>query len=225
MFKDRRHAGRLLVEEFGEQIDSFDNSVIIALPRGGVPVAYEISIALQMPLDIFSIKKISLPSDPELALGATTEEGKTVFNMDIVQHFKIGENELNRLSIKAQQKARDHARKLRGNRSRANVKNKNVILVDDGIATGATIKAAIELLKKHKVARILLAVPVCPRGLWEELKRVVDDTYILDIPGSFHSVGQFYEKFPQVHDEEVLWFLSNPFPYNAPPERRLNFFK
>jgi putative phosphoribosyl transferase len=219
MFRDRKHAGDLLVQEFSEKILSFDNLLIIALPRGGVPVANEIAKKLKLPMDIFSVKKIGVPGNEELALGAVTEEGKAYYNGDIIAGFGISETELNRLTIRAQEKAMAQGRTLRGSRLKPELKSKNIILVDDGIATGATCKAAIQLLRLHGVRRVLLTVPVCSRESWNELNELVDDSYVLDIPHNFASVSRFYEHFPQVSDSEVEAILNNRIVKTSKRER------
>jgi len=224
MFRDRVHAGKLLSVEFGEKILSFDNVVIMAIPRGGVPVANEIAENLALPLDIFSVKKIGVPGNEELALGAVTEEGKAFYNGDIISHYGIDDIELNRITIKAQEKALHQAKVLRGGRKKAELKNKNVVLVDDGIATGATIKAAIQLLRLHAVKRILLTIPVCSQESWDELKDLVDDIYILDLPPRFVAVSRHYKYFPQVSDGEVIRILTRQIDkIEKPQEQHIHY--
>ncbi|MBT3981680.1 MAG: phosphoribosyltransferase [Bacteriovoracaceae bacterium] len=208
MFKNREEAGRSLAQEFGEKIKKLRDLVVVALPRGGVPVAFEIAQRLKLPLDVFSVKKIGAPDNPEVALGAVTEDGEVFLNREIVGHYKISKGEINLLIKETQAKAQKQARKLRGERKSYDLIHKNIILVDDGIATGATIHVAINFLRQHGVNFIIIAIPVCSKDSYEELKEMVDDFYVLEIPFYFSSVGSFYQHFPQVPCERVISLLQ-----------------
>lgn len=208
MFKNRKQAGTLLAQEFKEKILSFDNIIVLAVPRGGVPVAFEIAKELELSLDIFSVKKVGAPDNPELALGAVTEEGELFLNYEIIKQYRHGKNKIKNIFFKAQQEAQLQGQILRGSSPPISLRDRNVVLVDDGIATGATINAVVKLLRQHQVNKILLAVPVCSRESWLELNKIVDDFYVLDIPIHFSAVGKHYEDFSQVSNKEVISLLS-----------------
>ncbi len=207
MFQDRGHAGQDLVKEFKERFEMLKNPLVIALPRGGIPVGYEIAKALNMPMDIILVKKIGAPFDKELALGAITETGEVFFNENIASYYELTKEEEHRLSAEAKEKAIVQGKKLRENRPPLVVDNKSIILVDDGIATGATVNAVIKYLRHHKILKLVLAVPVCAEQAWEELKNLVDDFLVLDMPSPFLAVGRHYISFPQVTDEEAISYL------------------
>ena len=214
MLRDRKQAGIKLGDKLRDEREFLEDTVVIALPRGGVPVAFEVSQKLRLPLDIFTVKKIGSPYNPELAMGAVTEEGDVFFNEKILRGYFLDESELNRLRDEAVQKAKKQSQQLRGMKETINLKHKNIILVDDGIATGATVKVAIELLRQHEVRRISLAVPVCPEQSYNELKKLVDDFYVLETPHYFRAVGLHYEEFPQVSNLEVISLLNKSFVFD-----------
>lgn len=219
MFKDRQEAGRLLAEK----LKNFKagEAVVLGLARGGVVTAAEIAKALKASLDVLVVKKIGAPGNPELAIGAVGPPAtparsaggrgpkKTVFwNEELCRSFGVDEVYRRKaLRVKSsEQKEKEKA--LRGGRSAVSLKGKIAILVDDGIATGATVEAAITWIRKQKPKNLVLAVPVAPPDTVERFKTKVDDLICLKIEPDFWAVGQFYKEFPQVEDEEVIEILN-----------------
>ncbi len=203
MFQDRQHAGRLLTQKLTDY-----HGLVLGITRGGVIVANEIADNLKLPLQIIVVKKLSAPFNPELAIGAVTEEKTTFIDPELVervgaskkyisQETKTKQNEVVRLQKKIQSKKRMF------------IKGKNIIVVDDGIATGATTEVVIQYLKKKKARKIILAVPVISFDIYEKLKKQVNSIIALEIADSLSAVGQFYESFPQVSDEEVIKIVRN----------------
>lgn len=209
MFKTRKEAGQLLAEEFKDKILSLNNVAIVALPRGGVPIGFEIAKRHQLPLDVFCIKKIGAPNNPELALGAVTEEGITYYNDTIIDQLNIDELQLHRLTKEKKKEAIKQANEFRKSRPPIDLTGRNIFIVDDGIATGATMKAAIRLLKQHyHTEKIFVVTPVSTRESYNEIIDMVDDFLVLETPHDFLSVGGFYIEFPQVTNEEVCKLLE-----------------
>ena len=208
MFQDRSHAGQALAQEFKKKFEALQNPLIIALPRGGIPVAFEISKMFNIPMDIVAVKKIGAPFDEEMAIGAVTEGGDIYLNESISSYYELGKDEESKLCAKAKELAILQAKKLRENRSHLGLNNKSIILVDDGIATGATFKAALKYLQRHKTLKVVIAVPVCAEDAWEWLKGLVDEFLVLDMPSPFIAVGRHYISFPQVTDEEAISLIK-----------------
>jgi putative phosphoribosyl transferase len=207
IFKDRQAAGQQLAPLL-EKYKKIPNGIIIGLPRGGVVVAAEIAKALELPLDVVSPRKIGAPNNPELALGAITHTGVGYFNQDIIfalgvsEKFIAGEIEQEKRVATARQKM------YRKNRPPLEVKDKVCILVDDGLATGATMKACIQWVKEEKASRIIVAIPVSPPDTLEEIRAMCDEVICISAPPFFQAVGQFYEDFRQTSDEEVIELLA-----------------
>jgi len=208
MMKDRATAGKQLAKKLSQLNISRTNTVVIALPRGGVPVAYEISYDLNLPLDIIAVKKISHPSNPELALGAVTSDNDVYYNHRIINSYGITDDELDNYKNQALHAAQEQVQNLRKSRSALLVQDINIILVDDGIATGATVQSAIKLLKDKGARKIWLAVPVCPRDLRPTFESLVDEMVTLEEPENLWAVGQFYQNFPQVNNQAVIDLLA-----------------
>lgn len=209
LFKDREDAGRRLGIELKEYENDPD-TIIIALPRGGVVIGYEIAKKLNLPLDIVCPRKIGAPFNEEFAIGAITETGEGIFSEDLVKELGISKDYLEKMMDEEKKKAKwrlDHYRK---NRPPRNLKNKRVIIVDDGLATGSTMKAAIKTVRAEKAKEIIMAVPVSPPDTLKALKREVDTAVCLAAPPSFFAVGQFYDFFDQTTDEEVISLLESP---------------
>ncbi|MBI2522717.1 MAG: phosphoribosyltransferase [Bdellovibrio sp.] len=209
MFQDRSHAGQALAKEFKNKFITLQNPLIIALPRGGIPVAFEIAKAFNISMDIIAVKKIGAPFDEELALGAITESGDVFLNENILSYYELEKEEQNRLCEQAKELAIARGKKLREGKPHISLSNKSVILVDDGIATGATFRAALKYLRRHKVLKVVVAVPVCAEEAWDWLKGSVDEFFVLDMPSPFISVGRHYISFPQVTDDEAITLLRN----------------
>ena len=201
MFKDRAEAGTLLAKKLEKYRKT--NSIVLGIPRGGVVVAKEVAEHLRLPLDVISSRKISHPMNPELAIGAITASGETYLDRGLIYNPAVPEEYLTYETQKEQEEALRRDREFRGGKRELNVKEKNVILVDDGIATGSTILAAIKDLRKRKPRKIIVASPVAPPTVEEDLRLISDEVVILKIPPHFMSVGNFYAYFPQVSDSEV----------------------
>lgn len=196
IFKDRRAAGKLLAH----RLEGSEADLVMGIPRGGVVVASEISDQLKLPLDIIVTRKIGSPNQPELALGAIDPDGEVVWEDNVVDHLdKVIKEEWKEL------KRREDL--YRRGRKELEIKGKRVILVDDGIATGSTILAAIKYLNRHGV-KVILAVPVASKEALDRIKGEVDEVVVLHTPDYFQAVGQFYEQFNSVLDEEVIQLLS-----------------
>ncbi len=213
MFKNREHAGKLLVQKFKDKLHSIDNLLVIGLPRGGIPVAYQLAKELNVPLETLSVKKIGVPDNPELAIGAVTEEGGLCFNHDIIRHNRIDESTIGKLVIKAQISAQKQGQELRQGRVPDNYQGRNILLVDDGIATGATIKAAIKFLREHEAHKIIAMVPVCSYASRREISSLVDEFYAIDTPYHFYAVGSQYRDFDKVQVKEVIAYLNKAEAY------------
>lgn len=206
MFKDRREAGQLLSQKLkklkGEEL------VALGLTRGGVLVAYEIAQNFKAPLDILVVKKIGSPTNEELAIGAVGPDEVVIWEERLCQQLGVDDKQKRRLlNIKFQERE-EKEKFFRQGKKALSLKGKAVILVDDGIATGATTQAAITWIKTQNPQKIILAVPVAPPDAVEKLKPLVDELICLKIEPEFWAVGQFYEEFSQVSDEEVIKLLG-----------------
>ena len=204
MFKNREEAAKKLAKALNA-LKNRDDIVVIALPRGGVPIAFEIAKELSAPLDIFFVKKIPSPFNKEAAIGAVSENGY-YFVAPIANALGISQDYINS-QIKAILEKIKQKRAIY-NKDRVDIKNKTVIIADDGIATGSSMKLAIEALKKEGAKSVIVAAPVAPPEVASELKDIADNTYILYTPSNFSAVGQFYEDFHQLSDDEVIDILS-----------------
>lgn len=204
MFKNREEAAKKLAKALNA-LKNRDDIVVIALPRGGVPIAFEIAKELNAPLDIFFVKKIPSPFNKEAAIGAVSENGY-YFVAPIANALGISQDYINS-QIKAILEKIKQKRAIY-NKDRVDIKNKTVIIADDGIATGSSMKLAIEALKKEGAKSVIVAAPVAPPEVTSELKDIADNTYILYTPSNFSAVGQFYEDFHQLSDDEVIDILS-----------------
>lgn len=206
-FHDRQEAGKKLSLALLKYKNN-QNTVVLGLPRGGVVVAAEVAKALGLPLDIIVIRKMGAPMNSELAIGATDELGHTVLNEEIIESLEISENYLKEVKQKEQKIAEDRLNRYRGNKVPLSLKGKVAILIDDGLATGATMKAAIHSAKGKKAKKVIVAVPVAPAETIEKLRKEADEIICLDMPVFFGAVGAFYEIFDQTSDEEVIELLK-----------------
>lgn len=207
IFKDRTDAGQRLAGHLVRYRD--ERPVILALPRGGVPVGYEISRALDAPLDVIIARKLGAPGQPELAVGAVAPGGVRVLNERVVRWLAIPEDWLDSAAEKEREEIRRRLKRFRGKRPEPDLKDKTVILVDDGIATGMTVRAAIRTVRAREPRRIVLAVPVCARETAGELSREVDEFVCLETPADLWAIGFWYRNFEQVPDEEVVALLES----------------
>ena len=204
--KDRPDAGRRLAARLAGYAGS--EPIVLALPRGGVPVGSEVSRALRAPLDIFIARKLGAPGQPELGIGAVAQGGVLVVNERIVRGLKLSEEHVRRSAEEELREVGRRLRLLRGDRPEPEVQGRTVILVDDGLATGATARAAILALREREPNRLVLAVPVCPPRTADLLRPEVDELVVLDTPEDFYAVGSYYEDFEQVTDDEVVRLLE-----------------
>lgn len=206
-FIDRVDAGRQLAKLLGNYATRND-VLVLGIPRGGVRVAYEVARALHAPLDILLSRKLGVPGQEELAFGAIAAGDGRYLDQRVIRATGISEEEIERVTQEVTKTLRQRAMLYRGNRPSLAVTGKTVILVDDGIATGASVYAAINALRQMHPARIVLAVPVAPASTYAWLKNEVDELICVHAPEQFYAVGQFYESFPQVDDEEVKKLLE-----------------
>lgn len=204
-FSDRQQAGTLLAE----QLASFrgQDALVIGLARGGVVVAKEIAQTLSLPLDVLVVKKISGPFDPELALGALAPDGVSVVDWRLAHRVSADEDYIKHQTPLLGEQIKQKTLLYRKGKKPLNVREKVVILVDDGVATGATLEAAIKWLKKKKAKKIIAAVPVAPPEVVGRVKPETDNLVVLEIPDNLTAVGQFYRDFPQIEDAEVIELL------------------
>lgn len=206
VFADRAEAGRLLAERL-VRIERPD-AVVLGLPRGGVPVAYEVARALGVPLDVIVVRKVGVPFQPELAMGAVGEDGVRILNDTVVRMAGIDEATLAATESRERAHVEELAGRFRGGRPRLDLQGRIAIVIDDGIATGSTARAACQVARAHGAARVVLAVPVAPRSSVAELAAVADEVVCLDTPEPFFAVGQWYRNFGQTSDEEVMRLLQ-----------------
>ena len=207
VFADREEAGRELADRLGRYAGR-DDVVVLALPRGGVPVAREVADALDAPLDVLVVRKLGLPAQPELALGAVASGGVRILNRELVDSLGLAEEELEELTERERVEVARREDAYRGGRGPTPVEGRTVILVDDGVATGATLRAAVRSLRKRGPSRIVAAVPVAPPDSAETLREEVDELVCVQTPPGFFAVGQFYAHFPQVPGEQVREMLE-----------------
>jgi putative phosphoribosyl transferase len=227
-FKNRADAGRQLAK----QLRAFANRkevAVLGIPRGGVAVAYEIATALHVSLDIFLSRKLGVPGHEEFAFGAIAAEDGRYLDEQIIRAAKISPQEIERITAEARATLNRRAAEYRGNRQPVQVAGRIILLVDDGIATGASVYAAIKALRQMKPALLVLAVPVIPSSTYAWLHSMVDQMVILSAPDDFFAVGQFYEDFSQVQDDEVVTLLqraerlsSTPGPVSPSASQEVN---
>lgn len=206
-FYDRQDAGRKLAYPL-EKYSLQKNVIVIGLPRGGVVTAYEVASRLQVPLDITCPRKIGAPFNPEYAIGAITETGEGIFDERAITTLGISPTYLKETIEKEKKQAQYRLEFFRHDRPPRDVKGKTVILVDDGLATGSTMKAAIKTMKQEGASSIIVAVPVAPPHTIEEIRPSVKEVICLYAPETFWAVGEFYEYFAQTEDEEVTNLLK-----------------
>jgi len=207
LFRDRRDAGRLLAEKLAAYANRPD-VLVLALPRGGVPVAYEVAHRLGAPLDVFVVRKLGVPGHEELAMGAVATGGVRVLNDQLVEQLGIPDQMIDAVAARERQELARRERLYRGGRPPPDVRGRTVILVDDGLATGATMYAAIEALRKQNPGRIVVAVPTASPETCEEMKAKADHVICAITPDPFQAVGRWYQDFSQTSDEEVADLLA-----------------
>ncbi|MBV9090295.1 MAG: phosphoribosyltransferase [Mycobacteriaceae bacterium] len=208
-FSDRREAGRVLADALDEYRDKPD-VFVLGLPRGGVPVAWEVAAALHAPLDVFVVRKLGAPRWEELALGALSGGGGVVLNDEVVRSLRISDEQLQQVIERESAELARRETAYRGQRPPVDLTGKTAILVDDGIATGASMLAAVRAVRSAEPARIVVAVPVAPPSAQRQLTRVADEVVCVTVPASFLAVGEYYGDFSQTSDEEVRTLLATP---------------
>jgi putative phosphoribosyl transferase len=206
-FRDRTEAGQLLAERL-RAYERHSDAIVLALPRGGLPVGFEIANELELPLDVFVVRKLGVPGQRELAMGAIASGGIRVLNQDVLRAMPHAAATVAAVTSEEAQEVERRERDYRQSRPAPEVNGRVVILVDDGLATGATMLAAIAALRQKDPAKIVVAVPVCPPETLGEVERAADETVILLAPDWFRGVGQFYENFAQLSDETVRLLLA-----------------
>jgi len=206
-FRNRQEAGREVAARLRKYANRED-VLVLGLPRGGVSVAFEVATALEVPLDIFVLRKLGVPGHEELAFGAIGSGGVRILNADIVDRLEITQLEVAAVTQEETKELERRERRYRGSRPPLDVRGRTVILVDDGIATGASIRAAIHAIRKMRPTSLVVATPVAPRATCKLLRQEVDELVCVDIPEPFYGVGQFYQDFSEVSDEEVVALLD-----------------
>lgn len=206
-FVNRTEAGQLLAEKLGRYADR-DDVIVLGLPRGGVPVAYEVAKRLNAPLDVFIVRKLGVPGFEELAAGAIASGGVRVLNEDVVRAIPHAEEAIEAVTAKETAELERREQLYRAGRTAPELRDRVVILVDDGLATGATMRAAVKALRQSSAAKIIVAVPVGPLDTCREIEEQADETICLSTPAFFQAVGQYYDDFSQTSDEDVRELLS-----------------
>ena len=208
IFTDRRQAGQVLAEQLSHFANRSD-VVVLALPRGGVPVGYELARKLRVPLDVFVVRKLGVPGQEELAFGAIASGGVRVLNESIIYSLRLTDAMIERISAREQQELERRERLYRGDRPAPDLTGKTVIIVDDGLATGATMRAAVDAIKCLAAKHIVVAVPVGSRDTCSAMRRISDVLCVCaEMPEPFYGVGLWYEDFSQTTDEEVTDLLD-----------------
>jgi len=205
-FEDRRQAGELLAKEL-TWLQGQTDVIVLGIPRGGVVVAYEVAQALHAPLDVYIARKIGAPYNPELAIGALASDGAQVLDQKLIAQLGVTDNYLQKEIEHQREEIKRRWAAYRGNRPEPQLEGKNVILVDDGVATGATVLASLRALRQRKPGQLILAVPVGPEETIQQLSQEADRVVCLYVPDVFWAVGAFYVAFDQTSDQEVIRLL------------------
>ena len=206
-FRDRSDAGRALVNEL-QRYAGRDDVVVLALPRGGVPVGFEVARGLGVPLDVFVVRKLGVPGHEELALGAIASGGVRVLNERVVEAVRLSPDELDTIAAREAAELERRERVYRGDRAPVDVASQVAILVDDGLATGATMRAAVHAVRARRPARVVVAVPAGAPQTCDELRSDADEVVCLRTPEPFYAVGLWYADFSQTTDDEVRELLE-----------------
>jgi putative phosphoribosyl transferase len=218
MFIDRADAGRILAEKL-DKYAGRDNVIVLGLPRGGVPVAYEVAKRLRVPLDVFIVRKLGVPGFEELAAGAIASGGVRVLNEDVMRALPNANEIIESVTAMETKELERREISYRDGRPAPELRGKTVILVDDGLATGATMRAAVKALRQRGVAKIVVAVPVGAPDTCREFEEEVDETVCAVAPEWFQAVGQYYQDFSQTSDDEVRELLARAASATADPSK------
>jgi putative phosphoribosyl transferase len=217
-FHNRFEAGRQLAQRLADYGDR-DDVLVLALPRGGVPVAYEVAQALHVPMDLVLVRKLGLPGQEELAMGAIATGGTRVLNQEVLQQVAVPPQTLEQVTQREHQELNRRQRLYRGDQPDPQVQGRIVIVIDDGLATGSTMLAAVQALRQQAPARIVAAVPVAPPETCDMLSEYVDELVCLLQPSSFGGVGRWYDDFDQTSDQEVRDLLQHAAQQQHGPAR------
>jgi predicted phosphoribosyltransferase len=207
VYSDRRHAGRELAGLL-EHLENRPDVIVLALPRGGVPVAYEVACAIKAPLDVFLVRKLGVPGQPELAMGAIATGGVRVINDDLVRALRISDSTMDAIAAAEGAELERRERLYRAGHHRIALHDRTVVLVDDGLATGATMKAAVQAIRADAPARVVVAAPVGAAETCVAIAAIADEVVCGCSPVDFRAVGQWYEDFSQTTDDEVKQLLA-----------------
>jgi len=207
VFRDRRHAGQALARMLTAYANRSD-VIVLALPRGGVPVGFEVAEALHVTLDVFIVRKLGVPGHEEYAMGALASGGVRVLNRNVVRMLDIPDADVETVTQSEQRELERRERLYRGDKPPPDVRGRTVLLVDDGLATGSTMLAAVKALHEQQPARIVVAVPTAAAETCEDLRRAADEVVCATTPAPFRAVGLWYEDFSQTSDEEVRELLT-----------------
>lgn len=209
VFNDRRDAGRALAEQLAGYCDRGD-VLVLALPRGGVPVAYEVATALHAPLDVMIVRKLGVPGQEELAMGAIASGDIRIMNPGIVRGLGISERAIEAVAASERREIERREQAYRGARPPLEIDGKTVIVIDDGIATGATMRTAVAALRQRRPARVIVAAPTAAPDSYDRLLREADEVVCLATPDPYIAVGRWYRNFDQTSDAEVRALLGTP---------------
>jgi len=207
LFRNRREAGQRLAARLAGY-KGVSGVIVLALPRGGVPVGFEVASSLALPLDVFLVRKLGVPGHPELAMGAIADGGVEVLHEDLIQDLGISRHQVQQVALRERTELERRDRLFRGGRLPHRVRGDTVILVDDGLATGSTMEAAVAALRDRGPAQIVVSVPVGARESCERLARLADSLVCLEMPEPFDAVGRWYQEFDQTSDAEVIRLLE-----------------
>lgn len=207
LFEDRRHAGRILAAQLKKYANRSD-VVVLGLPRGGIPVAFEVARALGAPLDVFVVRKLGVPGYEELAMGAIASGGVRVLNEVTIRRLGIAAEIVDEVSVREEKELARREVAYRDGRPAAKIRGRTLVIVDDGLATGSTMRAAVTALRHEKPARIVVAVPTAAASTCQEMGGIADECVCASTPPGFAAVGQFYEDFSQTTDDEVRDLLA-----------------
>lgn len=217
-FKDRNEAGQRLAEQLTDYAD--EDAIVLALPRGGLPVAYPVAEKLNAPLDVFVVRKLGAPHNEELAIGAIASGDVRVLHDDVIAHFDIDQSAIERIEERERRELKRREEAYRGDRAPLDVQGRTVILVDDGIATGATMEAAIAGLRQRDPARMVIAVPAASEESCRAFRQEVHEVVCVITPQHFRAVGMWYQHFPQTTDDEVRDILERAAQRDIPQPTR-----